>query len=451
MPFGIEDDEDEIRRRFGVGDDSAEPAPKIARPNITSQPALAIRGVSPPAASPLQKQTSTDQAELSRLNDTGSGITQIKNPFARGGLRGLNIAGEVASSFLPQIGSALHAIPGTEEHHQSLINRQQGIVGQDIGLGEKEAQTAHARAQVPFTEAQTDKTQAETDAIGQPKPKEESYKPYPNFTDSDGTPLKIEETSGKVLRADGGIPTGFKAAKPEQPFQTRDVTRVVHGVPHSVMVDAQTGNDVKDLGQTKVPGETPGDKRSAAESVQVEREARTAVHKAEQEYNGALSTVAMQRQLIQDAKGGNKAAVRIVPLEGALQITTSQGVHRINRTEVEQYGQAGSLYDRIVGSIGSGVSGQSIPDNVLSDMDAMTQELQRNAHERYQREYNYNKQLVEGYGGKDFDKRVPMTPQGNTEPHGGQGNTPAGATMKVPGSDGKLHWSDGKQDLGVVQ
>jgi hypothetical protein len=28
---------------------------------------------------------------------------------------------------------------------------------------------------------------------------------------------------------------------------------------------------------------------------------------------------------------------------------------------------------------------------------------------------------------------------------------PKGATMQVPGSDGKLHWSDGKVDLGVVQ
>ena len=28
---------------------------------------------------------------------------------------------------------------------------------------------------------------------------------------------------------------------------------------------------------------------------------------------------------------------------------------------------------------------------------------------------------------------------------------PAGATMKVPGSDGKLHWSDGKADLGVAE
>ena len=28
---------------------------------------------------------------------------------------------------------------------------------------------------------------------------------------------------------------------------------------------------------------------------------------------------------------------------------------------------------------------------------------------------------------------------------------PPSATMKVPGSDGKMHWSDGKVDLGLVQ
>ncbi len=34
---------------------------------------------------------------------------------------------------------------------------------------------------------------------------------------------------------------------------------------------------------------------------------------------------------------------------------------------------------------------------------------------------------------------------------GGQPQMPQGATMQVPGSDGKMHWSDGKADLGVVQ
>jgi hypothetical protein len=31
------------------------------------------------------------------------------------------------------------------------------------------------------------------------------------------------------------------------------------------------------------------------------------------------------------------------------------------------------------------------------------------------------------------------------------GGRPAGATMKVPGSDGQMHWSDGKKDLGIAQ
>ena len=203
------------------------------------------------------------------------------------------------------------------------------------------------------------------------------------------------------------------------PDTTDKVVRIVNGVPHEILIDKKTGADIRDLGQTKVPGESADQKRSASEQMQVERESRAAVHKAEQDYNSAQSTVAMQRQLIKDAKAGNKEAVRIVPLEGALQITTSQGVHRINRTEVDQYGQAGSLFDRIMGRIGSGVSGKSIPDDVLEDMDAMTQELGKNAYNRYKREYDYNRQVVEGYGGKDFDKRVPMLP----EEKGGAGET----------------------------
>jgi hypothetical protein len=31
------------------------------------------------------------------------------------------------------------------------------------------------------------------------------------------------------------------------------------------------------------------------------------------------------------------------------------------------------------------------------------------------------------------------------------GAPPAGATHKAPGSDGKMHWTDGKNDLGVVK
>lgn len=65
-------------------------------------------------------------------------------------------------------------------------------------------------------------------------------------------------------------------------------------------------------------------------------------------------------------------------------------------------------------------------------------------------------------GRDDFAQRF-LTPEAKAslERFAGKGATgqqgtpqmkpPAGATMKVPGSDGKMHWSDGKQDLGVVQ
>jgi len=49
--------------------------------------------------------------------------------------------------------------------------------------------------------------------------------------------------------------------------------------------------------------------------------------------------------------------------------------------------------------------------------------------------------------GVDLDN--PPTAQRNASRR--QAKPPAGATMRVPGSDGKMHWSDGKRDLGVIQ
>jgi len=54
----------------------------------------------------------------------------------------------------------------------------------------------------------------------------------------------------------------------------------------------------------------------------------------------------------------------------------------------------------------------------------------------------------------DINDPVSKQPRGNNGvqiPQSNKSVAPAGATMKVPGGDGKLHWSDGKRDLGVVQ
>jgi hypothetical protein len=54
-----------------------------------------------------------------------------------------------------------------------------------------------------------------------------------------------------------------------------------------------------------------------------------------------------------------------------------------------------------------------------------------------------------GDRGMQPESTAPKTPNGGAAAT--RGGQPAGATMKVPGSDGKLHWSDGKKDLGVVE
>jgi len=154
--------------------------------------------------------------------------------------------------------------------------------------------------------------QAHTRAINnptpQPKPKEEDWTVVPGIVGPNGEPIQQEKNSGQMRVTP--LP-GASVADKRTPPETRTITRVIKGVPHAVLVNSRTGEDIKDLRQTKLPGESPEQKRSAAESAQVERQSRVAVRKAEKDYRSAQATVAMQRQLIHDAKGGNKAAIEV--------------------------------------------------------------------------------------------------------------------------------------------
>jgi hypothetical protein len=61
--------------------------------------------------------------------------------------------------------------------------------------------------------------------------------------------------------------------------------------------------------------------------------------------------------------------------------------------------------------------------------------------------------LKAGFGAVEnyMEDRGMMQPQSGGTQSMAPSKIPAGATMKVPGSDGQMHWSDGKQDLGVVK
>jgi hypothetical protein len=105
----------------------AAPMAPIARPNGAK-----------PVMLPEQR-LAQDQAELDRLNSTGSGISHIKNPVLRTIARIGDIAG---TTFFPGITSQ---IPGTEAHHRDLVEIQEGRVANDLGVQQKQATIAHQK------------------------------------------------------------------------------------------------------------------------------------------------------------------------------------------------------------------------------------------------------------------------------------------------------------------
>ena len=73
--------------------------------------------------------------------------------------------------------------------------------------------------------------------------------------------------------------------------------------------------------------------------------ASTAATKAGEDYAQSQSVSDRLQAMMDAAKKGNVVSYQLIPQEGALQVTTSQGVHRINMAEIQNYG-GGSLWQR---------------------------------------------------------------------------------------------------------
>jgi hypothetical protein len=135
--------------------------------------------------------------------------------------------------------------------------------------------------------------------------------------------------------------------------------------------------------------------------------ATTAATKAGEEYAAAKSVSDRMAATMDAARRGNVVSYQIIPQEGTLQITTSQGVHRINRTEIEQYAGGGSLWQRLEGHIGKQLTGKSIPASVLNDM----QEIQKIQADGSKSKYENTLKTVNQNYGSGFK---PVEMGGNT-------------------------------------
>ena len=114
---------------------SGTPSPLI-NPGVPTMP-------SPSMANRISTNTDADtlshQDELNRLIRTGPGESQIKNPF----LRGLAKVGDTAAKMFAPSYEPL--IPGSEGHHQALMNKQEGLIKTDLGNSDTEAKIAQTK------------------------------------------------------------------------------------------------------------------------------------------------------------------------------------------------------------------------------------------------------------------------------------------------------------------
>lgn len=116
----------------------------IARPGNAATRAIQIPGAA-------DDQITKDQAEVQRLHDTGSGISQIKNRP----LRILARIGDTVGTILAPTVAA--AIPGTEMHHRVLLGDANDKVSTDLGQAKQAADIGEQQAR---TQALTDKPDA---------------------------------------------------------------------------------------------------------------------------------------------------------------------------------------------------------------------------------------------------------------------------------------------------
>lgn len=108
--------------RAGLGPQPPAPAP--AAP-MMSKPAPQAEGPKMAMSAPSDRLTTPNQATSQYLRDSGSGVSQIKNPF----LHALAATGDVLGSAL--VPGLAQAIPGSTLHHNQLQRQADAGVAQD--------------------------------------------------------------------------------------------------------------------------------------------------------------------------------------------------------------------------------------------------------------------------------------------------------------------------------
>ncbi len=397
-----------------------------AKPLATAQP-----------SQPAQPSLGPEGQEAARLRGSKPGAEQIHNPF----LRTLATVGDaLASTVTPHLASF---IPGTTAHHNVLMgNAEAGAkeeqaaktAGTEAKL--KEAQTRHANAQADTLENPQDKPITNEMELFLKDPQQFArYRELVTRAQASGKPEFVRDGAGNIVgfvdpkgmphsANDPGLDPQAKAimdaAQPKQPSlpegerplqNTDNLNKALEsrfqvlnpGKPLPEQFKIPPNSTQKDY--DRVDKALEGLERAAGTKAQQdqiaemrrqtmaiaagnaaraeERPGRGLLDKAENTYRQAQQSATDLRNFISMAQAGNKVTAQAIPLEGTLAIVTSQGVKRINRTEVENNQAAGSLFDNIMGRVGKMTAGQPVPPDLLKDWARLADMMEKTSYDSY--------------------------------------------------------------------
>lgn len=105
--------------------------------------------------------------------------------------------------------------------------------------------------------------------------------------------------------------------------------------------------------------------------------------KLDTDYLKAREATEAMGKLLDLAGNGNVAAGANLSLAGVGAVNAINGIRRINSAEIQQYGTAGSLLQKIQGKLQGWVEGQPIPGSVLNDIRELHQQLGEQSYRQY--------------------------------------------------------------------
>ena len=370
-----------------------QPTAPGAIPLAKTSTAPAMSPATPPGAIPINGAAAAPSPaipinpRMQAARDTLSHLTVPESPGAKNNLPGVDqihhAAIRIPLQILDAIGSGIFpniamGIPGTSAHHALLTNRAAAAEGEQEGQASADLRRATETAQIPGLEAEgplkvaeTKEHEANAESKIHPQPKVAEGKTIETADgimqlnpDTGKYDIRVGDAPGKnavqhVVSSDGSVIAIHTNAKTGEttheviyhgdPKVKTEVKQLqVNGKPHQVLVNSDSGDTIKDLGES---GEKPPVVNVNAQNNERDREAARFAKPHEK----SLADASTQLEKINDARAminGNaeSQALGIPKLLTALVSGSGSGV-RITQPELNAIAKARGLAGDVEGTL----------------------------------------------------------------------------------------------------